>query len=106
MTTSRQLHDPVYQGIDEKVIYSADMTAIGTPTSPTVKGWRILSDSNYTDVSTSIISSTGTCTVVGNTVTLPVIRSLSLKNSYRIVITATYSGGNTLSGYFDIEAEK
>jgi len=105
MSTVRQLHDPIGQGIDETVIYSVDMTALGTPTTPTAKAWKVITDANYTDVTTTIMP-TGSCSVSGNTITLPGVKSLSLKNTYRIVITAAYSGGNTLSAYFDIEAEK
>jgi hypothetical protein len=105
MSTVRQLHDPIGQGIDETVIYSVDMTALGTPTTPTAKAWKVITDANYTDVTTTIMP-TGSCSVSGNTITLPGVKSLSLKNTYRIVITAAYSGGNTLSGYFDINGEK
>lgn len=95
---SRFLGD-VAQGVDEQIAYSVTVTAWGsTPTSVAVA----VTKSDGTDVTTTVTS--GTASVTGDIITLPVIKSLTAGEVYRVEVKFTVSG-NILECYFRIAAE-
>lgn len=100
MTQPRDVTEsPVNQGIDEEIAYRFDWSAVGTPTSPSVK----LYDEDYTDVSSTKLS--GSPGVVGDVVTTPVVKSLAAGTRYRLECKVTISG-NVLEAFCVIVGEK
>ena len=95
---SRFLGD-VAQGVDEQIAYSVTTTAWGsTPTSVGV----VVKNSAGTDVTSTVAS--GSASVTGDIITLPVIKSLTAGEVYRVEVKFTVSG-NILECYFRIAAE-
>lgn len=100
--TTRKVGSTLYQGNDEEIVYSLTTTAWGsTPTSVSVKAYEI-STGARTDVSSTVLS--GTASVNGDIITLPVLKSLTAGNVYRVEVKFT-SGSNVYEPYFDILAE-
>lgn len=90
------------QGTDESIVYSITTTSWGSsPTNVIVKGYDV-STGGRDDVSTNILS--GSASVSGDVITLPVIQSLLANKTYRIEIKFT-SGGNTFEPYLLIQSE-
>jgi hypothetical protein len=90
-----------YQGDAEKIAYQVDVTNWGaSPSSPSV---GVLDESqNNLDVTTSVTS--GSPSVSGNIITLPVIQSLVIGHLYRVEVTFII-GGSTEECYFEIQCE-
>lgn len=90
------------QGVDEKVAYSITTTPWGaapTNVSVVVKDMR---DSNT--VVTATVMPTGSVSVVGDVITLPLLQALTRGHVYRVEVIFT-AGGNTFEPYFIIQAE-
>jgi len=90
---------PVWQGIDEQIVYSFDFSAIGEPTSPTVVIYDVGSNAN---MSSTLLS--GTASVSGSAVLTPTVSGLSPNHEYKLVCKATVSG-NDLSYYLRLYGE-
>ncbi len=89
------------QGIDEQTIYTVTTTPWGsTPTSVTVVA-KDESAANQ-DVSSTVLS--GTASVNGDVITLPVLKSLTQGHQYRIEVKFTCSG-NVFECFFEVQAE-
>lgn len=87
-----------YQGVDEEITYTLDVTSWGSsPTSPSVVGKQAGADV------TSTIMPVGSPSVSSNVITLPKIKSLTADLTYRVEVKFTV-GGNVVEAYFDIAA--
>lgn len=102
MPTSREVKEGwQLQGIDEQIVYTLTTTPWGSsPTSVAV----VVKDAsnNNTDVTADVTS--GSASVSGNIVTLPLIKGLTQGHLYRVEIKFT-SGGNVFECYVHIKAE-
>ena len=89
------------QGVSESVLYSVDTLPWGgTPTLPVHDVF------DEEDPGTSLKSTlmSGTPTVSSNDILLPALQSLTAGVIYRVLVQFS-SAGNTLEGYFRVEAE-
>ena len=92
----------VKQGADERIAYGVDTTGWGgTPTSVvvTLKSYAL---GAYTDVSSTNLN--GSAVVASNTITTPIVHSLTAGTQYRLEVQFV-SAGNTLECFKFIEAE-
>lgn len=86
------------QGEDERIAYTLDVSNYGSsPTSVSVVVKR-----GGEDVTSTV--TTGSSSVAGNVITLPVIHSLVPDAIYRVEVKFTVSG-NVLEPYFNIEGQ-
>lgn len=101
MTTEREFTEsPISQGIDEEIAYWFNSTAWGSsPTSVSAK----IYDSSGTDKSSTCLS--GAVSVVGDKITTPLVKSLTVGETYRLEVKFTCSG-NVLEAFCYITAEK
>lgn len=89
-TTRKIIEGTIFQGEDEKIAYTLDVTNIGdSPTSPTV----VVKDlsGGGTDV-TSTVMPTGSASVSGNVITLPALTALTDGKNYRVEVKYTIDG--------------
>jgi len=100
--TTRQIGNVLYQGVDEQIIYSVTTTAWGTsPASVETKVYDI-SDGSRTDVTLTVM--TGSATVTGDIISLPVLKLLTARSIYRVEVKFT-AGGNVFEPYFVVIGE-
>ncbi len=91
------------QGVDESVAYVLTTTKWGSnPTNVVCKVYLVENDTN-TDVSATTL--TGSPTVNGDAITLPLLGGLTAEKKYKVVVRFTVSG-NTKSAYFWVDAEE
>ena len=91
------------QGVDEEISYTLTTTAVGsTPTTVSVKVYDQSND--YTDV-TATVMPTGSPSVVGDVITLPALKLLTLGRLYRVEVKYTVSG-NIIETWFTVLAER
>lgn len=91
-----------YQGVNERIAYSITTTPWGTtPSAVDYKAYDLTNSS--TDVTTTVFP-TGTSSIVGDVITLPLLRALTARHVYKITIKFT-SGGNIFECYFEVEAQ-
>lgn len=89
------------QGIDESIAYTLTTTPWGsTPTSISVKAYETPA---MTDVSATVLS--GSASVTGDVITLPLLGNLVEGQEYRVEVKFTCSG-NIFEAYFFVEAER
>jgi hypothetical protein len=88
---------PMLQGGDEEIAYEFELSAWGTPTSPSVKIYDLNDDNK--DVSVTCLS--GSASVSGTKVTTPKVHDLTAGGVYRMVCQVTISG-NVMSAYCDV----
>jgi hypothetical protein len=88
-----------YQGADEVIVYTVNMAAIGTPTSPAV----VVKDSTGTAV-TATVMPVNSPTVATTIITLSPLRSLTADMLYRVEVACTISG-NTIETYFYVRGQ-
>ena len=92
----------IVQGVDEEIIYTLTTTPWGsTPIGVSVKAYSLTVP--YTDVSATVLS--GSPSVSGDVITLPILESLTEGYRYRIEIKFT-AGGNVFEAWFEVEAER
>ncbi len=95
---------PVVQGIDEEIIYALTTTEWGTsPASATVKVFDVTPTAK-TDV-TSTVMPTGSISISGDTITLPVLKLLTLGKTYRIEVKFS-TGNNVFEAWGIVHAEE
>lgn len=87
------------QGVEEEITYTVTVPASwGTPTgTPTVKVYSFI-DNVYADVTTTVMP-VGSGSILGQVITLPELKSLTLGVIYRIEIKFNTSEGDTLEPY-------
>ena len=91
----------IVQGIEEEVVYTLTTTPWGsTPIGVSVKAYDM---SDYSDVSATVLS--GSPSVSGDVITLPILESLTAGGMYRIEIQFT-AGGNVFEAWFEVVAER
>ena len=106
MSAIRQAIEGIqYQGADEQIAYTITATPWGsTPTSTSAKIYSYAPATDaYTD--TTSTNMTGSTSVSGDVITLPVIKSLTAGTQYRVEVQFT-SSGNIFEPYFIIQAER
>jgi len=92
----------IVQGVDEEVVYMLTTTPWGSaPIGVSVKAYD-MSDP-WTDVSATVLS--GSPSVSGDVITLPILKSLTEGKRYRIEIKFT-AGGNVFEAWFEVGAER
>jgi hypothetical protein len=95
----RVIESPIFQGKDERIIYTLTTTPWGgSPAAPVVAMYD-----GELDVTTT--NCTGSASVSGDVITTPVIHSLTKGKTYRMEVQWTYNG-NTLEAYCEIKAER
>lgn len=100
---SREVAEGIqYQGEDETIIYTLDVSAVGSnPTSTSV----VVKDTvNGTSV-TATTMPTGSTSVAGNVITLPALKSLTADILYRVEVKYSVSG-NVLESYFYVQGQE
>lgn len=90
-----------YQGEDEAIAYALDVSAIGTPSSPSVVVKDVAADS----VVTSTVMPVNNPTADGSAISLSPLRNLTDGRLYRIEVKYTV-GGNVLESYFYVQAQE
>ena len=92
----------IVQGIDEQIVYTLTTTPWGSsPIGVSVKAYDM--SVPYTDITATVLS--GSPTVAGDVITLPILKSLTEGKTYRIEVKFT-AGGNIFEAWFDVEAER
>lgn len=90
-----------YQGEDESIAYTLDVSAIGSsPSSVSV----VVKDVTNGTVVTSTVMPTGSPSVSGNVITLPALKLLTAGVLYRVEVMYTISG-NILESYFYVQGQ-
>ena len=102
MAVARQVKEsPLVQGLDEQIAYQITTTPWGSsPGSVAVTAFDVTTD--RTDVTATILS--GAASVLGDVITTPVVKSLTIKHQYRIEVKFTCAG-NIFETWFILEAE-
>ena len=91
---------PIKQGEDEQIAYYFSSTPWGSnPSNVSAK----IYDSHNVDKSSTCLS--GTCSVNGDVITIPVVKALVVEETYRLEVKFTCSG-NIFEAYCVIAAEK
>ena len=89
---------PLEQGRDEERVYALTTTPWGsTPTNVLVTAYD--ASASFRDVSSTVLS--GSPSVTGDVITLPVLKSLSMGHIYRVEIKFTV-GGNIEETHVEI----
>lgn len=90
-----------YQGEDESIAYTLDVTAVGSsPTSVAV----VVKDITNDETVTATVMPTGSASVSGNVITLPALKLLTADVLYRVEVKYTISG-NILESYFYVQGQ-
>jgi hypothetical protein len=90
-----------HQGVDEEIAYSVTTTPYGPgPTNVAIVAKDVTN--SYLDVSSTVL--TGSSSVVGDVITLPKLKGLTLNHLYRIEVKFS-SGGDIFEPYFLVQAE-
>jgi hypothetical protein len=92
MSSTREFtNTPKPLGVDEEVAYWIDTLPWGgTPTSVTVKVYDITAGI-YTDVTSTVMPS-GSASVVGNVINLPIMKAVTAEHIYRLEVKFTSAG--------------
>lgn len=102
-SNSREVLEGVqYQGEDESIAYTLDVTAIGS--SPSSVAVVVKDVTNATTV-TATVMPTGSPSVAGNVITLPALKLLTAGVLYRVEVKYTISN-NILESYFYVQAQE
>lgn len=102
-STRRAIQGRQPQGVQEEIAYSLTSTPWGS--SPTLASWAVLditSGQPGTDVTSTV--ATGTPTIVGDVITTPLIKSLTVNHIYRVEI-GFRCGSQKFVAWFELEAE-
>lgn len=100
MSSTREVREGTQpQGVDERIVYRLDVTNWGnSPTSVSV----VVKDRAGIDVTATVM--TGSASVAGNIISLPVLHSLTATVIYRVEVKFTIDG-NVLEAYVYVRAE-
>lgn len=90
-----------YQGQNEEITYTVDVSSMGTPSSPSA---TVYDTSDWSDV-TSTVMPAGSASAAGAIITLPEIKSLDPDTVYRVFIEYTV-GINIYENYFDLIGQR
>jgi hypothetical protein len=89
------VESPLEQGEDEIIVYTVDMSAVGTPSSPVV----VVKDVNAGTAVTGTVMPVNSPTVAGSVITLSPLKLLTRNVLYRVEVKSTISN-NVLEHYF------
>ena len=105
MTTRRVVQGQQLQGVAEKIAYTLTTTPWGgTPANVVVAAFDITRADQYETV-TATVFPTGSASVSGDVITLPLLQALTRRHLYRVEVLWTNSG-NTFEAYFEVLAER
>lgn len=91
-----------YQGVDESIAYTLDVSAVGSsPTSPVV----VVKDITNGTTVTATVMPTNSPTVSGDVITLSLLKLLTAGILYRVEVKYTISG-NILESYFYVQGQE
>ena len=91
-----------YQGVDESIAYTLDVSAVGSsPSSVSV----VVKDVTNGTVVTSTVMPTGSASVSGTVITLPALKLLTAGVLYRVEVKYTISN-NVLESYFYVQGQE
>lgn len=92
-----------YQGIDESIAYTLDVSAIGSgPTSVSVV---VFEERDLSTPVTASVMPNGSPSVDGDVITLPALTGLAKGRRYRVEVQYTLDG-NVLETWFVVEAQR
>lgn len=91
-----------YQGVDESIAYTLDVSAVGS--SPSSIAVVVKDVTNGTTV-TATVMPTGSSSVSGNVITLPALKLLTAGILYRVEVKYTING-NILESYFYVQGQE
>ncbi len=102
-SNSREVLEGVqYQGVDESIAYTLDVSAIGSsPSSVTV----VVKDVTNATTVTDTVMPTNSPSVSGNVISLSALKLLTDGVLYRVEVKYTI-GGNILESYFYVQAQE
>lgn len=102
-SNSREVLEGVqYQGADESIAYTLDVTAVGSsPSSVSV----VVKDVTNSATVTATVMPTGSASVSSNVITLPALKLLTAGVLYRVEVKYTISG-NILESYFYVQGQE
>lgn len=93
------------QGVDERIAYTLTTTPWGsTPSSVAVVVYDVTSGLASRTLVTATVMPTNSPAVVGDVITLSLLRSLTAGHVYRVEV-AFVADGNTFETYFNVRAE-
>lgn len=99
-TTRQVVEAPLWQGEDERIYYTVTTTPWGsTPTTTSM----VIKDADGTDVTSTY--ATGSTSVLGDVITLPLIHSLADGAVYRVEVKFTVNS-NVVETWFDIYGQR
>lgn len=91
-----------YQGEDESIAYTLDVSAIGSsPTSVSV----VVKDVTNSATVTATVMPTGSASVSGDVITLPALTLLTAGVLYRVEVKYTITN-NVLESYFYVQGQE
>jgi hypothetical protein len=90
------------QGEDEQIPYQIITTNWGVTPGSIVAVAKSVTD-GYADVTATVMP--GTPTASGDTISLPVLKSLTAGKFYRVEVKFTPTAGGVFEGYFEVTAE-
>lgn len=112
MASTREIQQGTQeQGTEEEIIYTLTVPASwGTPTgTPVVKAYSVSQTSgggySYTDVTSTIFPS-GSASIAGQVITLPLCKSMTEATLYRVEIKFSTSEGDVKEPYAMIECKR
>lgn len=91
----------IYQGEDESISYTLDVSAIGNPSSPSV----VVKDVTTGSVVTSTVMPVNVPSVDGSVITLSPLKLLTAGRLYRVEVKYAVNA-NTLESYFYVQAQE
>lgn len=92
-----------YQGVDESIAYTLDVSAIGD--DPTGVAVDVFDASALATSVKATVMPSGSPSVSDNVITLPALTGLAEGKRYRVEVTFTLEG-NVLEHYFIVKAQR
>lgn len=89
------------QGVDEAIAYQV----LCDPAAVSVVGITVYDETNASADVTATVMPSGTATVSGGNIILPLLRDLTVGHLYRVEV-AYSDGTNTIEPYFYVRAER
>ncbi len=89
-----------FQGVDEKIAYTLDVSRLGTPSSPVI----VVKDEAGDDVTTAVMP-VNVPTLQGDRILLSPLYGLTAGVRYRVEVKYTIDG-NVLESYFYVQGQE
>lgn len=106
MTVRREVSQGVQvQGVDERIVYTLSTTSwASNPTGVSVVVYDITNGLSTRTVVTATVMPVNNPAVVGDVISLSLLRALTAKHVYRVEVQFT-ADGNLFEPYFNVRAE-